>query len=150
MLVDQLHLLFMMTPVDQFAMRFLADNSLWGVLARRWDKYDDDRKRVLERIGINYVYVQQRAINKIMPKNERYYQQDRKGKRLWLALIMQELVEERPFQQIISNFQASSSEAKDSQRLHEKELEDLQVCVRARTRVCMHVRMLVRVVCISI
>ena len=74
-LVDQLHLLFMMAPVEHFANRFLADDSFWALLARKWERdFDEHRLRVLQRIGIDFVYVQKRAQRAIMHKTPRYMQ----------------------------------------------------------------------------
>jgi hypothetical protein len=57
----------------------------------------------------------------------RYREQDRKGKRLWLALIIHELVEERPIKSIIKIFSPDVSEdAPNRQQLSSTELEDLQ------------------------
>ena len=126
-LVDQLHLLFMMTPIDQFASRFLTDDSFWNLLGRKWDKeFDENRKRVLDRIGLEYSYVQRRANKMISNKSQNWYEQDRKGKRLWLALIMQELVEEHPIEQVVARFSSPTSEDADSKKLTPHELEDLQ------------------------
>ena len=125
-LVDQLHLLFMMTPVDQFCNRFLTDNSFWALLARKLDNptdFDENKLRVLRRIGLDIAFVQKRATSSIMIKSSRYWEQDRKGKRFWLALIMQDLVEERSVDAVIASFSPADSV---SNRLTCKELEDLQ------------------------
>ena len=124
---DMLHLLFMLTPVDQFAQRFLEDDAFWPLLARRIEhEFDETRNRVLERIGLNFAWVQRRSLPTVQKGGEVFKDQDRKGKRLWLALILQDLVEEQPVGAVIAKYAPARSEAPDSKRLTAKELQDLQ------------------------
>ena len=124
---DMLHLLFMLTPVDQFAQRFLEDDAFWPLLARRIEhEFDETRNRVLERIGLNSVWVQRRSLPTVQNGGEVFKDQDRKGKRLWLALILQDLIEEQPVDAVIAKYAPARSEAPDSKRLTARELQDLQ------------------------
>jgi hypothetical protein len=76
---DLLHLLFMLTPVDQFAQRFLEDEAFWLVLARKWEKdFDETRQRVVERIGLDFAWLQCRCQPTVKGRNASYREKDRK------------------------------------------------------------------------
>ncbi|EKX32660.1 hypothetical protein GUITHDRAFT_166657 [Guillardia theta CCMP2712] len=94
-LVDQLHLLYLTAPVSGLR------EPNWSLLADKISQFDDNRKKVLQRIGIEESFVCLSAQGRLLKRTPRLEEQDFKSRRLWVALLLQELVEEKPVAAIL-------------------------------------------------
>eukprot|EP00960_Hanusia_phi_P047222 758309-Hanusia_phi.AAC.2 len=99
-LVDQLHLLYLIAPVSGLR------EPNWSILANKISKFDSNRKKVLERIGIQESFVCLSAQGRMLKRTARSEEQDFKARRLWVAMLLQELVEEKPVAAILRMFGA--------------------------------------------